>query len=89
LNHLDELPKNIQELMRKAHRGTVQKPMHPIQNFWLARPSNSIMVKSFLETTKKMPHTRLVLCAERTAIFYAHAQFPKEKILRMAISCGI
>jgi cytidine deaminase len=28
------------------------------------------------------------LCAERTAIFYAHAQFPEEAILRMAIAAG-
>ena len=28
------------------------------------------------------------LCAERTAIFYAHAQFPKEDIIRMAITAG-
>ena len=28
------------------------------------------------------------LCAERTAIFYAGAQFPNQKILKMAISAG-
>ena len=29
------------------------------------------------------------LCAERTAIFYAGAQFPNQKILKMAISAGL
>ena len=28
------------------------------------------------------------LCAERTAIFYAHSEFPKQKILKMAICAG-
>ena len=28
------------------------------------------------------------LCAERTAIFYAHSKFPKQQILRMAITAG-
>ena len=28
------------------------------------------------------------LCAERTAIFYAHSKFPKQKILKMAICAG-
>jgi len=83
----DELPKNVQSLMHKAQQAR-SKAHAPYSNFLVGAAlelSNGEIITGNNQENAAYPSG---LCAERTAIFYAHAQFPKEDIIRMAITAG-
>jgi cytidine deaminase len=84
---LDELPKNIQELMHNAQEARL-KAHAPYSNFLVGAAlelSNGEIISGNNQENAAYPSG---LCAERTAIFYAHSKFPKQQILRMAICAG-
>jgi cytidine deaminase len=84
---LDELPKNIQELMRNAQEARL-KAHAPYSNFLVGAAlelNNGEIISGNNQENAAYPSG---LCAERTAIFYAHSKFPKQQILRMAITAG-
>ena len=84
---LDELPKNIQELMRNAQEARL-KAHAPYSNFFVGAAlelNNGEIISGNNQENAAYPSG---LCAERTAIFYAHSKFPKQQILRMAITAG-
>ena len=84
---LDELPKDVQSLMNKAHNAR-SKAYAPYSKFLVGAAlelSNGEIITGNNQENAAYPSG---LCAERTAIFYAHAQFPEEAILRMAIAAG-
>ncbi|MEO6346665.1 MAG: cytidine deaminase, partial [Aquaticitalea sp.] len=83
----DELPKEVQALMERAKEARL-KAYAPYSNFLvgaaLLMDTGEIITGSNQENASYPSG----LCAERTAVFYAGAQFPKSKILRMAIIAG-
>ena len=84
---LDELPKNIQELMRNAQEARL-KAHAPYSNFFVGAAlelNNGEIISGNNQENAAYPSG---LCAERTAIFYAHSKVPKQQILRMAITAG-
>ena len=84
---LDELPKNIQELMHNAHVARL-KAHAPYSNFLVGAAlelSNGEIISGNNQENAAYPSG---LCAERTAVYYAHSKYPNETILRMAISAG-
>ena len=84
---LDELPKNIQELMRNAQEARL-KAHAPYSNFLVGAAlelNNGEIISGNNQENAAYPSG---LCAERTAIFYAHSKFPEQQILRMAITAG-
>ena len=84
---LDELPKNIQKLMHHAQEARL-KAHAPYSNFLVGAAlelSNGEIISGNNQENAAYPSG---LCAERTAIFYAHSKFPKDKILRMAITAA-
>lgn len=84
---LDELPKNVESLMYEAQHAR-SKAHAPYSNFLVGAAlelSNGEIITGNNQENAAYPSG---LCAERTALFYAHAQFPEEKIVRMAITAG-
>ncbi|MEO5788003.1 MAG: cytidine deaminase [Gelidibacter sp.] len=84
---LDELPKDVIALMAKASEAR-DKSYSPYSNFSVGTAillENNEVVTGSNQENASYPSG---LCAERTAIFYAGAQFPNVKIIRMAIIAG-
>ncbi len=85
--NFDELPKDIKLLMDKAKEARL-KAYAPYSNFQVGAAilmDNGEIITGSNQENASYPSG---LCAERTAIFYAGAQFPNSKILRMAIVAG-
>ncbi|RXJ44467.1 cytidine deaminase [Gelidibacter gilvus] len=84
---LDELPKDVVDLMKRAMEAR-DKSYSPYSKFSvgtaLLLENNEIITGSNQENASYPSG----LCAERTAIFYAGAQFPDVVIKRMAIIAG-
>ncbi len=84
---LEELPKDILILMDKA-KEIRDKAYAPYSNFYvgaaLLLDNNEIITGSNQENASYPSG----LCAERTAIYYASSQYPKAKVLKMAITAG-
>lgn len=84
---LDALPKDVVSLMDKAKEAR-NKSYSPYSKFSvgaaLLLENNEIITGSNQENASYPSG----LCAERTAIFYAGAQFPNVTIKRMAIIAG-
>src|SRR5690606_7922928 len=81
---LDELPKDVISLMKKASEARA-KSYSPYSNFSVGTAillENNEIITGSNQENASYPSG---LCAERTAIFYAGAQFPDVKIKRMAI----
>lgn len=82
-----ELPEDVQELMQKAIEAR-QKAYAPYSKFYvgvaLLLDNNEVVLGSNQENASYPSG----LCAERTAIYYAGAQYPKAKILKMAITAA-
>ncbi len=81
---LDELPKDIQELM---HQSMVirDKAYAPYSEFWVGAAlllENGEVVLGNNQENACYPSG---LCAERTAIYYAGANYPGVSILKMAL----
>jgi len=86
-DNLDELPQEISFLMQKAME-VRQKAYVPYSNFSVGAAillDNNEIITGNNQENAAYPSG---LCAERTAIFYAGAQYPNTKIIRMAITAG-
>lgn len=84
---LDELPQTIQDLMAKASEARL-KAYAPYSKFLVGAAmllDNDVVVTGSNQENASYPSG---LCAERTAIYYAGAQYPKQKIKTMAIIAG-
>ena len=84
---LDELPKDVVSLMGKASEAR-DKSYSPYSKFSVGTAillENNEIITGSNQENASYPSG---LCAERTAIFYAGAQYPNVKILRMAIIAG-
>ncbi|MDO5972164.1 cytidine deaminase [Flavivirga aquimarina] len=84
---LDALPKEVILLMQKAIEAR-DKAYAPYSNFSVGAAlllDNGKIITGSNQENASYPSG---LCAERTAIYYAGSQYPKAKIIRMAISAG-
>ncbi|OBX25807.1 cytidine deaminase [Gelidibacter algens] len=84
---LDELPKDVVSLMEKAMEAR-EKSYSPYSNFSVGAAillENNEIVTGSNQENASYPSG---LCAERTAIFYAGAQYPDVPMVRMAIIAG-
>jgi cytidine deaminase len=85
--NFEELPSDIQSLMEKAMVARL-KAYAPYSKFLVGAAllmDNGEIITGSNQENASYPSG---LCAERTAIFYAGAQFPSAKITRMAIIAG-
>lgn len=82
-----ELPKDIQTLMEKAVqiRNNAYAPYSKFKVGAAILLENGEIILGSNQENAAYPSG---LCAERTAIFYAGANFPDSKILKMAISAA-
>ncbi len=84
---LSELPDDIQQLMQSAIK-TRENAYAPYSKFKVGAAilldNNEVIVGSNQENASYPSG----LCAERTAIYYAGAKYPKAKILKMAITAS-
>jgi cytidine deaminase len=83
---LSELDKQDQALILCAIKSREQA-YAPYSSFWVGAAlllSNGVVITGNNQENAAYPSG---LCAERTALFYAKANYPKEKILKIAI-CG-
>jgi cytidine deaminase len=86
-DNLEELPQEIFFLMERAIEAR-QKAYAPYSKFSVGAAillDNDEIVTGSNQENASYPSG---LCAERTAIYYAGAQFPDAKIIRMAITAG-
>jgi cytidine deaminase len=84
---LEELPKEALFLMKKAFEAR-KNAYAPYSNFYVGAAlllDNGEIISGNNQENASYPSG---LCAERTAIYYAGAKYPKAKILRMAICAG-
>ncbi|WP_299399420.1 cytidine deaminase [uncultured Gelidibacter sp.] len=84
---LDELPKDVISLMEKAMEAR-DKSYSPYSNFSVGAAillENNEIITGSNQENASYPSG---LCAERTAIFYAGAQYPGVAMVRMAIIAG-
>jgi cytidine deaminase len=86
-DNLNELPSEIAELMGKAIEAR-KNAYAPYSNFSVGAAillENQQVVTGNNQENASYPSG---LCAERTAIYYAGAQYPDVKILKMALTAG-
>jgi cytidine deaminase len=86
-DNFDELPSDVAMLMSKAIE-VRQKAYAPYSNFYVGAAillDNDEIVTGNNQENASYPSG---LCAERTAIYYAGAQYPDAKIIRMALTAG-
>ncbi len=84
---LKELPKEVLLLMEKAFKAR-ENAYAPYSNFYVGAAlllDNGEIITGNNQENASYPSG---LCAERTAIYYAGAQYPKAKVLRMAITAS-
>ncbi|HET8809872.1 MAG TPA: cytidine deaminase [Flavobacteriaceae bacterium] len=84
-DNLEELPTDIQNLMAEACR-VRDKAYAPYSNFQVGAAvllENGKIISGSNQENASYPSG---LCAERTAIYYAGAQFPEQKIHSLALS---
>lgn len=82
---LDELPKDVQNLMQQAISAR-EKSYSPYSNFKVGAAillENQEIITGSNQENASYPAG---LCAERTALFYAAAKYPKTKMLKLALS---
>ncbi|MCB0445107.1 MAG: cytidine deaminase [Gelidibacter sp.] len=85
--NFEELPQNIASLMKKAMEAR-QKSYSPYSKFSVGAAlllENGEIITGSNQENASYPSG---LCAERTAIYYAGAQYPTAKIIQMAIVAG-
>jgi cytidine deaminase len=83
-NDIEELALPIQTLLAKAAAART-KAYAPYSNFLVGAALELESGKLICGNNQENAAYPSGLCAERTAIFYAGAEFPNQKILRMAI----
>ena len=84
---LEETPKDIQGLMQNAIEAR-DKAYAPYSRFHVGTAlllDNGEIISGSNQENASYPSG---LCAERTAIFYAGAKYPKAKIVKMAITAA-
>jgi len=84
---LQELPDDVKALMNSAKEAR-KKAYSPYSNFSVGTAlllDNGEIITGSNQENASYPSG---LCAERTAIYYAGSQFPKAKVLKMAIIAG-
>ena len=86
-NSLEELPKDIQELMSEAVE-VRKKAYAPYSQFRVGAALLLDNGKIILGSNQENAAYPSGLCAERTAIFYAGSAYPEAKILKMAITAA-
>jgi len=84
---LEELPRDIQQLMQSAieARNTAYSPYSKFNVGATILLDNGKTVSGSNQENASYPSG---LCAERTAIFYAGAKYPKTKMLKMALTAS-
>lgn len=86
-NDLSELPQNIQDLMGLAIKAR-KDAYAPYSKFNVGAAilldNNEVVIGNNQENASYPSG----LCAERTAIYYAGARYPKAKILKMALTAS-
>lgn len=85
--HLDELPKDVAALMQKAIEAR-EKAYAPYSRFHVGAAlllDNEKIITGNNQENASYPSG---LCAERTAIYYAGAQYPNAKVVKMAITAA-
>ena len=86
-DNLNELPKEISYLMQKAIDAR-EKAYAPYSKFTVGAAillENNEIITGNNQENASYPSG---LCAERTAIYFAGAQFPNVKMVRMALTAG-
>ena len=86
-DNFNELPSDIASLMEKAIEAR-KNAYAPYSNFSVGAAillDNNQVVTGNNQENASYPSG---LCAERTAIYYAGAQYPNAKILKMALTAG-
>ena len=86
-DNYDELPKDIQSLMDSAIEAR-ERAYAPYSKFSVGAAillDNNEVITGSNQENASYPSG---LCAERTAIYYAGAKYPKAKLIRMAIIAG-
>jgi len=84
---IEELTIPVQKLLKKAAEAR-EKAYAPYSQFLVGAAlelENGVIILGNNQENASYPSG---LCAERTAIYYAGAEFPNQKILRMAIVAG-
>ncbi len=84
---LSDLPQDVIKLMHKAIEAR-EKAYAPYSSFHVGAAillDNNEIITGSNQENASYPSG---LCAERTAIYYAGAKYPKAKIIRMAITAG-
>ncbi len=84
---VEKLPEDVQRLMAEAHIIRL-KAYAPYSNFLVGAAlllDTGDIVSGNNQENASYPSG---LCAERTAIYYAGAQYPDSKILKMALTAG-
>jgi cytidine deaminase len=84
---IEELTISAQKLLNKASEAR-EKAYAPYSQFLVGAAlelENGVIILGNNQENASYPSG---LCAERTAIYYAAAEFPNQKILRMAIVAG-
>ncbi|MCB0462101.1 MAG: cytidine deaminase [Flavobacteriaceae bacterium] len=82
-----DIPSDVQQLMQKASEARINA-YAPYSKFHVGAAillDNNEVVTGSNQENASYPSG---LCAERTAIYYAGAKYPKSKILKMAIIAG-
>ncbi|TXE06165.1 cytidine deaminase [Seonamhaeicola algicola] len=85
--NLNALPKDVVKLMEKAAEAR-KKAYAPYSQFLVGTAlllDNGEVITGSNQENASYPSG---LCAERTAIYYAGAQYPNAKVLKMAIIAG-
>lgn len=86
-DHLNDTPKEVQDLMEQAISAR-EKAYAPYSKFNVGSAlllENKEIITGSNQENASYPSG---LCAERTAIYFAGAKYPEEKIIRMAISAS-
>lgn len=86
-DHLNDTPQDVQDLMELAIKAR-EKAYAPYSKFNVGAAlllENEEIITGSNQENASYPSG---LCAERTAIYFAGAQYPDQKIVRMAISAG-
>jgi cytidine deaminase len=86
-NDVNDIPSDVQQLMQKASTAR-DNAYAPYSKFHVGAAillDNKEVVTGSNQENASYPSG---LCAERTAIYYAGAKYPKAKILKMAIIAG-
>ena len=86
-NDINEIPQDVFSLMQNAIEAR-KKAYAPYSNFHVGAALLLDNGKIVLGNNQENASYPSGLCAERTAIYYAGAEYPNVKVLRMAITAA-